>query len=112
MVVLMLERSDVPDAPDHYTGRTLGELMAKKENPMKSLIKSGVAIKMVIGDNSKIQNLMDKVNKKNKELLKPNIPTSLATKSSKELEDVEAMLLNQIKIDREAAAAMGQQLQI
>ena len=96
-------------------------LQAKKKiNPMEALVRSGVAIKLLIGDNAKVQHLMAEVNTKNKDIqpiqgtsqTATGVRTALAAKHTRELENVEEMLLKQIEEDREAALAMGKHLQI
>ena len=90
---MTLGKSDVPDKPNYRTGKTLGELMQKKENPIKGLIRSGVAIKMLVGDNSKLNTIMQEVEKQNKEFTKGNDAASaLDTRKVDDLENLRGML--------------------
>ena len=70
-------------------------------HPLKSLVQSGVAIKMLVGDHAEVTKIMDKVHTTNKEFLRPNDDNGLSARPAGVLEDLDEMLLKRIRQDYE-----------
>ena len=83
----------MPDIPSYRTGKTLGELMTKTENPIKGLIRSGVAIKLLVGDNNEVNKIIKEVEEANKEFMKPSSTSSMDTRKASDLENLQGMAL-------------------
>ena len=91
------DTSDVPDVPQTKVGKSLGEVLSqKKSNPIEGLLKSGMAIKMLVGSHEQVQTIMDNVKKRDDELIKPNEVSGLALSHSTDLERYTAGLMDEI----------------
>ena len=67
--------------------------MVKTENPIKGLIRSGVAIKLLVGDNNQINKIIKDVEEANKEFMKPSTSSPMDTRKASDLETLQGMAL-------------------
>ena len=93
----------MPSKSTKSTGKSLGDILAssKPNNPIKSLVKSGMAIKMLVGDNEKIKNIMNEVQTRNSGITKSNQISQISDESSQDLASLQSILLDKVTQTKE-----------